>query len=123
MSPFDSVRGVLSVALPVMNRWDVESWRRTKSSECRVCREPRQRAHPPLPLTGSADSRFYARRIRATAGNMEDIVGSMIRTYREVEERLAEAAGATAGQRLQTWRLPALYLSSEPMELSAIFCT
>ncbi|SVD48138.1 uncharacterized protein METZ01_LOCUS400992, partial [marine metagenome] len=43
---------------------------------------------------------------------MEDIVGSMIRTYREVEERLAEAAGATAGQRLQTWRLPALYLSS-----------
>ena len=41
-------------------------------------------------------------------------MGSMIRTYREVEERLAEAAGATAGQRLQTWRLPALYLSSEP---------
>ena len=106
--PFDSVRGVLSVAPSVMNRWDVEFWRRTRSSECRVCREPRQRAHPPLPLTGSADSRFYARRIRPTAGNMEDIVGSMIRIYREVEERLAEAAG-TAGQRLRTWRLPLFF--------------
>ena len=50
-------------------------------------------------------------------------MGSMIRTYREVEERLAEAAGAPAGQRLQTWRLPALYLQRAEMELGAIFST
>ena len=58
-------------------------------------------------------------------------MGSMIRIYREVEERLAEAAGAMTHHRsaaayVAPAAVIALFLSSEyssEMELSAIFCT